>query len=241
MSLAFAGRAAGKHPLSVFVSRRTKVTGIFLPPSHMRLQHGRPPKRKPVSLLLGFWFLHPPHPVPPASTQTGRSGPTFQVTRFPRREGQGPLGRRPRDLTCHPGKAPLFPKTRGRESPECCFESKFEARRVPERVLASTPPTASTLIITSEKARPAVGFFWREPGCPTKAARPAEEKAERVSQELRHKSGRGGCTPGGPSRPGRSPSCRPPPGTGSLRHFPGSAVPSVPLTALFFDLENRRR
>ena len=149
MSLAFAGRAAGKHPFSVFVSRRTKVTGIFLPPSHMRLQHECPQKRKPVSLLLWFWFPHPVSPqssnppptppVPPASTQPGRSGPTFQVTRFPRREGRGPLGRRPRDLTCHPGKAPLFPKTRGQASPECCFESEFEARRVPERVLASAP------------------------------------------------------------------------------------------------------
>lgn len=157
MSPAFAGRAAGKHPLSVFVSRRTKVTGIFLPPSHMCLQHGCPPKRKPVSLLLGFRFLHPPHPVPPASTQTGRSGPTFQVTRFPRREGRGPLGRQPRDLTCHPGKAPLFLKTREGRARSAVLNLNLKHSEFLKGCLPPTP-TASTLIITSEKARPAVGF-----------------------------------------------------------------------------------
>ena len=139
-----------------------------------------------------------------------------------------------------PGRRPFFRKLGDRRAPSAVLNLNLKHAEFLKGCLPP-PPTASTLIITREKALAGPGVFWREPGCQAKAARSAEEKAERVSRELRRKSGRGGCTRGGPGRPGRSPSCRPRPGTASLRHFAGSAVPSVPLTALFFDLENRRR
>lgn len=101
ISLVFAGaRGAGEHPLSLFVSRQTKVTGRFLLPSpnHRRLHHGCPKKnRRRVPLLPGFWFLHPvspPSSTPrtpalPASTQTGRSGPDIPGNPIPQTGGGG--------------------------------------------------------------------------------------------------------------------------------------------------------
>lgn len=71
----------------LFVSRQTKVTGIFLSPTTCACSTGAlkketcfPPPRFLVSPPSLPTLLQAPHPVLPASTQPGRSGPTFQVT-----------------------------------------------------------------------------------------------------------------------------------------------------------------
>lgn len=71
----------------LFVSRQTEVTGIFLSPTTCACSTGAlkketcfPPPRFLVSPPSLPTLLQAPHPVLPASTQPGRSGPTFQVT-----------------------------------------------------------------------------------------------------------------------------------------------------------------